>query len=362
MEDLVSSLEKTYSGKRVLLTGHTGFKGAWMSEWLLALGADLAGFSLEPPTTPSLFDQLGLASRMRHQIGDVRDAAAVREAVASIAPDFVFHMAAQPLVRASYSIPVETWDTNVIGTAHLLDAVRLYALIAGKPCAVVVVTTDKCYENQEQGRAFREEDRLGGHDPYSASKAAAELVVESFRKSFFSRQDSPVALASARAGNVIGGGDWALDRIVPDAMRSLARGEAIPVRNPRAVRPFQHVLDPLGGYLRLGAALVSDPRARSAFNFGPQEDSHRSVEQLVTEILRHWPGEWKDGSEPGAVHEAHLLHLAIDKARDLLCWRPIWNFARGIRETVDWYRCAASGNADIPAMTRGQIAAYMKDL
>ena len=362
MEKLVSTLETTYRGKRVLVTGHTGFKGAWLSEWLLALGADVAGFSLEPPTTPSLFDQLGLASRLRHQIGDVRQELPLRDAVASFAPDFVFHMAAQPLVRASYSIPVETWATNVIGTAHLLDAVRLHARESGQPCAVVVVTTDKCYENLEQGRPFREEDRLGGHDPYSASKAAAELVVESFRKSFFSGPNSPVALASARAGNVIGGGDWALDRIVPDAMRALANGESIPVRNPHAVRPFQHVLDPLGGYLRLGMALVCDPRVRSAFNFGPDNDSHRSVEQLVTEILRHWPGEWKDGSEPGAVHEAHLLHLAIDKAHDLLGWRPIWNFARGIRETVEWYRLAATGSADIPAMTRGQIAAYMKDL
>jgi len=361
MENLVSKLEG-YRGSRVFVTGHTGFKGAWLSEWLLALGADVAGFSLEPPTTPSLFDQLGLAKRMRHQIGDIRDAAALRDAVAALAPDFVFHMAAQPLVRASYSIPVETFDTNVVGTAHLLEAVRLQAARFNKPCAVVAITTDKCYENLEQGRAFREDDRLGGHDPYSASKAAAELVIESYRKSFFSGPDSPVALASARAGNVIGGGDWALDRIVPDAMRALARSEAIPVRNKLAVRPFQHVLDPLGGYLVLGATLLRDPRARSAFNFGPEDESHRSVEQLVTEILKHWTGEWRDASQPGAVHEAHLLHLAVDKARKILNWRPVWNFERGIRETVDWYRCTASGNADIPAMTQSQIAGYMKDM
>ena len=363
MENLVTPpLQESYRGRRVLVTGHTGFKGAWMSEWLLALGADVAGFSLEPPTTPSLFGQLGLANRMRHQIGDIRNAEALREAVASFAPEYVFHMAAQPLVRASYSIPVETFDTNVVGTAHLLEAVRLQATRSGKLCAVVAITTDKCYENLEQGRAFREDDRLGGHDPYSASKAAAELVIESYRKSFFSGPDSRVALASARAGNVIGGGDWALDRIVPDAMRALARGEAIPIRNRHAVRPFQHVLDPLGGYLRLGAALRYDQRTRSAFNFGPENDSHRSVEQLVTEILQHWQGEWKDASQPGAVHEAHLLHLAIEKAHDLLGWRPVWNFARGIRETVDWYRRAACENADIPAMTQAQIAAYMKDL
>ena len=363
MENLVSPLQETYGGRRVLVTGHTGFKGAWLSEWLLTLGAEVAGFSLEPPTTPSLFDQLGLGRRMRHQIGDVRDGAALQQAVAAFAPDFIFHMAAQPLVRASYSIPVETWATNVVGTAHLLEAVRIQAAASGKPCAVVVITTDKCYENLEEGRAFRETDRLGGHDPYSASTAGAELVVESYRKSFFSGPDSRVALASARAGNVIGGGDWALDRIVPDAMRALARGEAIPVRNRHAVRPFQHVLDPLCGYLRLGAALLQDPRARSAFNFGPADDSHRSVEQLVTEILLHWPGEWRDATQPGAVHEAKLLHLSVEKACAVLGWRPVWNFSRGLRETVDWYRRAANeSNVNIPAMTQAQIAAYMNDL
>jgi len=332
-----------------------------MSEWLLALGAEVAGLSLEPPTTPALFDQLGLAQRMHHVVRDVRNGEAVRETVASFAPDYVFHMAAQPLVRASYSIPVETWDTNVVGTAHVLEAVRLQTAQSGKRCGVVVITTDKCYENLEQGRAFAEGDRLGGHDPYSASKAAAELVVASYRQSFFSAPDSLVALASARAGNVIGGGDWALDRIVPDAMRALARGEAIPVRNRHAVRPFQHVLDPLCGYLQLGAALWCDPSSRSAYNFGPEEESHRSVEQLVTEILKHWPGEWSDASQPGAVHEAKLLHLAIDKARTSLGWRPVWNFEEAIRETVEWYRCAAA-HADMAGLTRSQIAAYHQAL
>ena len=360
MENLVIPLEETYRGRRVLVTGHTGFKGAWLCEWLLALGADVAGFSLKPPTDPALFDQLGLAARMRHRIGDVREEVPLRDAVAQFVPEFVFHMAAQPLVRASYSIPVETWATNVVGTAHLLEAVR--CLPAGTPCAVVVITTDKCYENLEEGRAFRESDRLGGHDPYSASKAGSELVVNSYRKSFFSAPDCPVALASARAGNVIGGGDWALDRIVPDAMRAMARGEPIPVRNRHAVRPFQHVLDPLGGYLRLGQALTRDPRARSAFNFGPEEGSHRSVEQLVTAILRHWPGDWCDATQPGAVHEAKLLHLSIDKAREVLGWRPAWDFERGLRETVDWYRRAACDTVDIPSMTRAQIAAYMQNL
>jgi CDP-glucose 4,6-dehydratase len=227
-----------YAGKRVLLTGHTGFKGAWMAEWLLALGAEVTGFALPPPTSPSLFDQLGLASRLRHIVGDVRDLAAVRAALKLAQPDFVFHLAAQPLVRLSYDQPVETHATNIMGTVNVLEAVRL----AGAPCVVVAITTDKCYDNKEWVHSYREEDPMGGYDPYSASKGAAELVISSYRRSFFSAPDSPVRLASARAGNVIGGGDWALDRIVPDCVRALIKGESIPVRNKVATRPWQHVL------------------------------------------------------------------------------------------------------------------------
>ena len=355
MEDLVTSLENTYRGRRVFVTGHTGFKGAWLCEWLLALGAEVAGFSLAPPTAPSLFDQLGLSGRLRHQIGDVRNEAELREEILSFRPDFVFHLAAQSLVRASYTLPVDTFAVNVLGTAHLLESVRHLDGL----CAVVVITTDKCYKNSETGRAFLETDPLGGHDPYSSSKAAAELVVESYRTSFFSKPDSRIALASARAGNVIGGGDWALDRIVPDAMRALAKGLPVPVRNPNAVRPFQHVLEPLGAYLLLGAALAQgDLAVRSAFNFGPEQESHRSVESLVTEILKHWDGEWQNTAQPGALHEAHLLHLCIDKARQMLAWQPVWAFEEAIRQTVAWYNYASDPAADLPSFTQSQIAAY----
>lgn len=345
-----------YRGKRVLVTGHTGFKGAWLCEWLLSLGADVTGFSLAPATSPALFTQLGLAGRMSHRVGDVRDLASVQRLVEEAKPDLVFHLAAQSLVRLSYHQPVETYGTNVMGTVNLLEAVRL----SRHTCTVVVITTDKCYENREWVHSYREEDPLGGHDPYSSSKGAAELVVSAYRRSYFSGPDSLVRLASARAGNVIGGGDWALDRIVPDCIRSLERKEAIPVRNKVATRPWQHVLEPLSGYLRLGALLVEGAVADrnqlcSAFNFGPALSSNRSVAELVQEILRHWPGSWSDLSDSRAVHEAKLLNLAGDKAFHHLAWRPAWDFERTIEETVRWYREAGT-NAE--AFTRGQIARY----
>lgn len=372
-----------YRGKRVLLTGHTGFKGAWLAEWLLSLGAEVTGFALPPPTTPSLFAQLGLASRLRHIEGDVRDLVAVRAALAVARPDFVFHLAAQPLVRLSYEQPTETFAANVMGTANVLEAVRLAANPA-QPCAVVAITTDKCYENREWVHSYREEDPMGGYDPYSASKGAAELVISSYRRSYFSAPDSPVRLASARAGNVIGGGDWALDRIVPDCIRALAKGDSIPVRNKVATRPWQHVLEPLSGYLWLGAALAhnrsgsavalsSDSKARSgsdvplhfpvstyasAFNFGPALASNRTVAELVQEILKHWPGRWDDKSDPHSLHEAKLLNLATDKAHHFLGWSPAWPFAETIAQTVRWYREAAETSVNHHALTTGQIAAY----
>ncbi len=252
MESLViMAFGELYRGKRVLLTGHTGFKGAWLAEWLLALGAEVTGLALPPSTTPALFDQLELAPRLTPRLGDIRDLAVVRQAVEAAQPDFVFHLAAQPLVRLSYAQPVETYATNVLGTVHVLEAVRL----AQRPCTVIAITTDKCYENREWVHSYREEDALGGHDPYSSSKGAAELAISAYRRSFFAAPDSPVRLASGRAGNVIGGGDWALDRIVPDCIRAVRRGERIAVRNKVATRPWQHVLEPLSGYLQLGAAI-----------------------------------------------------------------------------------------------------------
>lgn len=336
-----------YAGKRVLLTGHTGFKGAWLAEWLLSLGAEVTGFALPPPTTPSLFDQLGLAKRLRHIEGDVRDLAAVRAVIEEARPDFVFHLAAQPLVRLSYEQPVETYATNVMGTVNVLEAVRL----AARPCTVVAITTDKCYENKEWVNSYREEDAMGGYDPYSSSKGAAELVIASYRRSYFSAPDSLVKLASARAGNVIGGGDWALDRIVPDCIRAIQRGETIPVRNKIATRPWQHVLEPLSGYLWLGACLSNsqlsafNSHLTSAFNFGPALASNRTVAELVQEILKHWPGEWADKSDPKAVHEAKLLNLATDKAHHFLGWEPAWPFTQTIEQTVGWYRAAAAAGS-----------------
>jgi CDP-glucose 4,6-dehydratase len=359
-----------YRGQRVLVTGDSGFKGSWLTEWLIGLGAEVTGYSLNPPTSPSLFVQLGLADRMRHIHGDVRDQAELAQTVRETMPSFVFHLAAQPIVRTSYAQPVETYATNVMGTVNLLEAVRQ----AAKPCVVVVITTDKCYENREWVHSYREEDALGGHDPYSSSKGCAELVVSAYRRSFFSAPDSHVRLASARAGNVIGGGDWAADRIVPDCIRALQSGKSIIVRNRHATRPWQHVLEPLSGYLWLGACLAhpelaprgSQPPA-AAFNFGPAITSNCSVAALVEEILRHWPGQWEDRSDPHAVHEASLLNLATDKAYHLLGWRPVWDIATSIEQTVRWYRAAAeSERSDDPgrpmlALTREQIARYQTD-
>lgn len=353
---MVSTLAQAYRGKRVLITGHTGFKGAWLAEWLLALGAEVTGYSLPPPTNPSLFAQLGLASRLQHIEGDIRDLAKLRQTVESVHPDFVFHLAAQPLVRLSYREPVETYSTNIMGTVNVLEAVRL----AGRPCTIVAITTDKCYENREWSHGYREEDPMGGHDPYSSSKGAAELVISAYRRSYFSAPVSAIRLASARSGNVLGGGDWAEDRIVPDCIRALHRGETIPVRNKVSTRPWQHVLEPLSGYLSLGvqlaAAAPTSPLA-SAFNFGPDPSANRTVADLVQEVLKTWPGRWEDKSDPSAVHEAGRLNLNTDKAHQLLGWQPVWTFEETIARTVEWYREAGKTPA-IHALTTGQINAY----
>ncbi len=348
-----------YRGKRILLTGHTGFKGAWLAEWLLQLGAKVTGLALPPSTSPSLFDQLGLATRFDHRIGDIRDLSTVREIVDTVKPDFVFHLAAQPLVRLSYEQPVETYATNVLGTAHVLEALRL----ANRPCTIVAVTTDKCYENREWVHSYREEDPMGGYDPYSSSKGAAELVINAYRRSYFGPA-SGIRLASARAGNVIGGGDWAADRIVPDCIRALQADQAIPVRNKVATRPWQHVLEPLSGYLWLAASLASDPGSpataplASAFNFGPALTSNRSVAALVQEVLKHWPGRWEDRSDPHAVHEAKLLNLATDKAYHFLQWQPVWSFEETIAHTVSWYRDVSETSAQAHGLTLQHIEDY----
>jgi len=364
---LKETLRTAFAGRRVLVTGHTGFKGAWLSEWLLSLGAQVTGLSLPPPTEPSLFAQLGLASRLRHEVIDIRDAGAVARLVAEVEPEYTFHLAAQSLVRLSYEKPVETYAVNVLGTVHVLEALRALR----NPSVAVMITTDKCYENREWVHGYREEDPLGGHDPYSSSKAAAEIAIAAYRASFCEGMDRRLSVASARAGNVIGGGDWALDRIVPDSMRALAKGEPVRVRNPRSTRPWQHVLEPLGGYLELAARLdaarhldeTGQARAavlRSGFNFGPPLASNRPVADLVGEILKAWPGEWVDESQPSALHEAKLLNLATDKAYHLLGWQPRWDFADTVRRTVAWYRASRDEGAafDAAAFTRSQIDSY----
>ncbi|APZ44665.1 CDP-glucose 4,6-dehydratase [Acidihalobacter ferrooxydans] len=377
-------LTSCFRGRTVLVTGHTGFKGSWLCEWLLLLGARVVGVSLpaDPDidpcyTTPyAHFDQLDLSRRLTAHIeADVRDGAALHEAVRCHRPDFVFHLAAQPLVLRGYREPRWTVETNVIGTLNVLEAVRQ----AAAPCVVIAITTDKVYANRNWDCAYRETDPLGGHDPYSASKAAAEHVIASYWASFFAPavQELGIGVAAARGGNVIGGGDWAADRIVPDTLRHLAEGRPVPLRNPGATRPWQHVLELLGGYLHLArsialsieAARAGDEAGRrrleelcSPFNFGPALDSNRSVGELVEEIMRHWPGEIRDASVCGAPKEAGKLNLSIDQAWHVLGWRPQWEFHQTVRETVAWYRAfythARGDPSAVQALTQEQIERF----
>jgi CDP-glucose 4,6-dehydratase len=337
-----------WSGRRVLVTGDTGFKGAWLTLWLDALGARVSGFADGVPTDPSLWELARVGERCDHHAGDVRDAARVAEVVRATAPEIVFHLAAQPLVRASYAAPVETYATNVMGTVHLLDAVRR----AGDGVrVVVVVTSDKCYENREWPWGYREDEAMGGHDPYSSSKGAAELVTAAYRDSYFGGDDAP-AIASARAGNVIGGGDWAGDRLVPDIFRAVAAGAPVRVRNPHAIRPWQHVLNPLSGYLRLAERAWEDRALGRAFNFGPADDDVRPVGWVVERLAP--TSEIDAGPHP---HEAGWLKLDSSLARATLGWTPAWDLAEALRRTADWYRAHRDGD-DVRAVTCAQIAAY----
>lgn len=335
----IGGFQDAFRGARVLITGHTGFKGSWLSTWLLTLGAEVIGFAFEPDSEPSLFVQLGLAERLRHVVGDVRCAEAVRRVISDARPAYLFHLAAQPLVRRSYRDATLTWETNVLGVVNVLDALRDLA----DPCAAVIVTTDKCYENHGHARPYRESDPLGGHDPYSSSKAAAELAVASWRRSFFP-DGHPVRIATARAGNVIGGGDWAEDRIIPDLIRSISRGERARVRNPHATRPWQHVLEPTSGYLAIAAALrrrLADERLTSAFNIGPSHDANQPVKSLVEAATQHWPGTWATDVDSRGPHEASVLQLDSSRIESVVGWRPTWSFEEAVRRTVAWYRDTA---------------------
>lgn len=351
-----------WNGRRVLVTGHTGFKGSWLSLWLHAMGAEVTGFALPPPTDPSLFETARIGELIHHIEGDVRDLAAVRAAVAQARPEVIFHLAAQPLVRLSYEEPVETYATNVMGTVHVLEAARRDGGVA----AIVCVTSDKCYENREWIWPYRENDPMGGHDPYSSSKGCAELVTAAWRKSFFADPATP-ALASVRAGNVIGGGDWAADRLVPDLVRAFEAGVSPLIRSPRSVRPWQHVLEALGGYIRIAERLLAGERDfADGWNFGPADDDARPVSWIVERMRAAWSE--RGGAATNALpdplpdtgprpHEAGLLRLDCSKVRAALGWRPALNLEQTIDWIVAWHR-AVGGGADARAVTLGQIADY----
>ena len=323
-----------WAGKRVFLTGHTGFKGSWMSLWLQQMGADLTGFALAPPTSPALFDVANVAVGMTSIIGDIRDREVLEAALVAADPEIVIHMAAQPLVRASYEDPVGTYATNVMGTVHLLEAVRKAPSVR----AVCVVTTDKCYENREWVWGYREDEAMGGYDPYSNSKGCSELVTSAYRRSFFSGVGKP-AVASARAGNVIGGGDWAADRLIPDILRAVADGNSVLIRNPLATRPWQHVLEPVSGYLVLCQALWGNPALADAWNFGPRDEDAQPVQWIVERMCARW-GNGADWTLDESIqpHEANYLKLDISKARFGLGWQPRWSLSEALERIVAWHR------------------------
>ncbi|MGH2852792.1 MAG: CDP-glucose 4,6-dehydratase [Solirubrobacteraceae bacterium] len=345
-----------WRGRRVLLTGHTGFKGAWLALWLQTLGARVTGFSLGVPTRPSLYELARVGEGMEGIEGDVRDFQALAAALDRARPEVVIHMAAQSLVRRSFSEPRLTYEVNVMGTVNLLDALRR----AGSVRAVVNVTSDKCYENREWEWAYREHEPMGGHDPYSSSKGCAELITNAFRRSFFSSGDGP-RLASARAGNVIGGGDWAEDRLIPDLMRAALAGRAVRVRNPGSVRPWQHVLNPLSGYLALAQALWSSEQLASGWNFGPAEEDARPVRWIVQRMAALWPERlrWIEDPESHSLHLHEARHLKLDssRARSRLGWQPRWDLGEGLDAVVAWYR-ALCAEEDMRAVTAEQIEAF----
>ncbi len=364
MEDLVAaahtSPDDSWRGKRVFLTGHTGFKGGWLALWLASKGAVVRGYSLDPYTTPNLFEEARLSAVIEDVRGDIRDAVKLDAALTDFAPEVVFHMAAQPLVRYSYQDPIGTFETNVIGTARVLDAVRRTPSVR----AVVNITTDKCYENKEWLWGYRETDPLGGYDPYSSSKACAEIVSAAFRQSYFPSEKAAehrCGIATARAGNVIGGGDWSTDRLIPDLVRGFVESKAALIRRPHAIRPWQHVLEPLQGYIQLAEKLLTgDPRYATAFNFGPSDDDAQPVGWIVEKMVGFWGAgaRWTLDPEPG-VHEAGYLKLDASRARAELAWHPRLRLETTLEWLVEWYKAHAAG-ADMQQFTLEQIAAYEK--
>lgn len=355
---LPQPFQDIYRAKRVLVTGHTGFKGSWLTAWLLKLGASVTGISKDVPTEPAMFDELALASRIKHIQADIRDLESMRSIIVAEQPDFVFHLAAQAIVSTSYANPVDTMTTNVVGTMNILEALRSLE----HPCVAVLITSDKCYDNVEWVWGYRETEGLGGKDVYSGSKGAAELVIKSYLHSFF-KADHPVRLAVGRAGNVIGGGDWAKDRIVVDCMRAWSEGLSVEIRSPQSTRPWQHVLEPLSGYLTLGQTVAQQsPLHGEAFNFGPRAEQNRTVVELLGDLGRQWGFSNSDQAYRITAnipfHEAGLLKLNCDKALFHLKWEPNLDYAETIRLVSDWYRAYYREQADMYALTMEQIADY----
>jgi len=353
---------EVWNNKRVFLTGHTGFKGSWMLAILKQLGAEVMGYSLEPNTNPSLFQVLEGDNLCHSVFGDIRNTELLHKKMLDFQPDVVFHLAAQPIVRTSYKIPAETFEVNAIGTANVLDGIRLL----DKPCVGVMITTDKVYHNNETGQAYKETDPFGGYDPYSASKACAELVIDSYRKSFFNPEDFDKhhkAIASARAGNVIGGGDWAKDRLIPDIARALSKSETIQIRNPKAVRPWQHVLEPLSGYILLAEKLMEDPiRYAEGFNFGPSPKDTLTVEEMTKLAIDIWgEGQFEFPELQNQPHEANLLSLDITKAREVLGWSPRWTARQALEHTLEWYKVYYENPAEVHKETLKQIKTYLSE-
>lgn len=363
-----SLFDAYYSGKRVLVTGASGFKGSWLCTWLALLGGEVHALGLDPEDGGAMFTAIEVSSFTRYTNLDIRDSAALERHVSVVQPDVIFHLAAQSLVRRSYARPLETVSTNVLGTANVLAAASALVERRGEPCAVVIVTSDKCYLNMEDGRAYEEFDPLGGRDLYSASKAAADILASAWQHSFGDVPSrgatSGVSIATCRAGNVIGGGDWAEDRVVPDCVRALAAGDPIRIRHPQAIRPWQHVLEPLSGYLLVGSLLTSGERAVGAWNFGPGPDGERTVAELCDRIVGAWGlGSWVQAGEPGAPPESGILRLAVERARDILGWSSTWDFDRAVDMTLEWYRAALSERNAVALrqLTQSQIQAYVDD-
>ena len=345
-----------WQGKRVFVTGHTGFKGSWISLWLSSLGAEVKGYALNPPTSPSLFNEAKVSSIIESQFGDIRDQDTLHDSMTKFSPDILIHMAAQPLVRYSYEAPIETYEVNVIGTAKVLEVARSCPNLK----VIVNITTDKCYENDDRAEGYKENDPMGGYDPYSSSKGCAELVASSYRRSFL--QDQGVGVASVRAGNVIGGGDWADDRLIPDILRSFENREPVVIRNPKATRPWQHVLEPLSGYLILAQELYEDQKKYAeGWNFGPNEQDVKPVDWILDNMISKWPNSSWELDSSSSPHEADFLKLDISKAKSKLGWSPVWELNQTLEKIINWHQ-AWLNNEDMQAVCLIEIEEYMRDM